>query len=72
MLKIKDWTASNSIYSNKAGGQDFEVQVTNIDAVMCVNLHLAFIGISLITRQRQELVYLSLKDLKVGWEESAL
>lgn len=80
-LVLSNYKQSKSLYKQKskqssssgiAGASGFEVKNQNTDLTFKIQLKLAGIGISLINAQMKELAYVTLRDIKVRYSESAL
>ncbi|KAJ9635099.1 Vacuolar protein sorting-associated protein 13 [Coniosporium tulheliwenetii] len=77
-LVLSNYKASKSLYKQKSGNasksttEGFEVKEQETDVTFKAQLRLAGVGISLINRQLKELVYLTLRDIELKYNESAL
>lgn len=78
-LVISNFKPSLSLFRQKTGGSsrsvtdiNFEVKDLSSDVTMSVNLRLAGFGLSLVNRQFRELIYLTLRDVELKYNDSRL
>ncbi|KAF2471810.1 vacuolar protein sorting-associated protein 13 [Lindgomyces ingoldianus] len=76
-LEISNYRPSKSLYKQKSGTASsatggFEVKDVDNDVTFKAQLRLAGIGISLVNRQLRELVYITLRDIELKYNDSSL
>jgi vacuolar protein sorting-associated protein 13A/C len=76
-LKIGNFKQSNSLYRQRTNASTtstagFEVKELDDEVTMSARLYLSGVGISLINKHQKELVYMTMRDLELKYEESAL
>ncbi|KAF2460623.1 hypothetical protein BDY21DRAFT_279898 [Lineolata rhizophorae] len=77
-LVLSNYKPSKSLYKQKSAAASqsttsgFEVKEIDSDVTFKAQLRLAGIGISLVNQQLRELVYVTLRDIELKYNESAL
>ena len=78
-LVLSDWKPSKSFYKQKAGSSSrssvatsFEVKEVDTEVTFKAQLRLNGIGISLINKHMKELLYLTMREIEVKYQDSKL
>ena len=78
-LVLSDWKPSKSFYKQKSGSTSkssvatgFEVKEVDSEVTFKAQLRLAGIGVSLVNKNMKELLYLTLREIEVKYQDSKL